>query len=259
LTVVIKRVLADRQAEDGPATPATGPDGRPSHRVFLDRDERRLGWFVAAIAITGVAVVLTVTLSRPSGLGGSADLSALPDAPAASWAGVPAAGDTGPAPAGSTPPGSVPTPAPGLPGGPAAAPATGAVAASPKAGATATPGGMAGPATTAAAATDGPRATTEPVPTTDPPPYVQATLADLSAEISRQVDAGQLDPTTGYDLQSKVHQVAREVSEGDWAAARYYAGRIRDKLRKYRDDGMLTSTGYQALIGRVDVLDNALA
>ncbi|HEU4347198.1 MAG TPA: hypothetical protein VFR35_05360 [Actinoplanes sp.] len=88
---------------------------------------------------------------------------------------------------------------------------------------------------------------------------MKAALVDLSAAIRRQVDAGQLDPTAGYDLQGKVYQVAREVSEGHWAAARYYADRIREKLRKYRDDGMLTSTGYQALIARVDVLDDALA
>ena len=65
MTVVIKRVLADRQAEDGPATPATGPDGEPSHPMAPDRDQRRLGWFVAAIAITAVVVVLTVTLTSP--------------------------------------------------------------------------------------------------------------------------------------------------------------------------------------------------
>jgi hypothetical protein len=50
----------------------------------------------------------------------------------------------------------------------------------------------------------------------------------------------------------------REVQEGDLAAARYYTDRLREKIGKYRDDGRLSSTGYEALIARVDVLDDAL-
>jgi hypothetical protein len=121
------------------------------------------------------------------------------------------------------------------------------------------PGGTAGSGITAPATGDPPATTAEPLPTITIAPDVKAALADLSAEITYRVDAGQLDPVAGDDLQSKVKQVAREVSEGNWAAARYYADRIREKLRKYRDDGTVTSTGYQALIARVDVLDAALS
>lgn len=259
---MLKRLLADRRpAEDGSAGPTTTADDATLSPVAPDPGERRLGWLVAAIAIVAV-VVLAATLSRLPGLRGSVHPSAVPAAPAASWAGDDSAGHTSPGPAGGTPTGSVAAPPPaGGPGDPEAPPAAaGGLPAATAAGqaaaptgpaATTAPGGTAGPATTSPAGTDGS------VP--DLPPGVQTAIDDLSAEIRRQVNAGQLDPTAGYDLQGKVQQVAREVSEGDWAAARYYAGRIRDKLGKYLDDGTLTSTGYQALVRRLDVLDEALS
>lgn len=278
LTVVLKRVLADRrQAEDGQAAPAAawdglaagsdGPDGgAAAHPVAPDLGERRLGLFVVAIAVA-VVLVVAATLTRLPGLRGSPDPSALRAAPAASspTGGVAPAGETSPGPAG-TPTSSVVAPPPAggpinpaaTPGRPGVDPATGVAAAPTGPEATAGPG-TAGPATTAPAGTAGPGATAEPVPTGGSATDVQAALADLSAAISQQVEAGRLDPVAGSDLQGKVHQVAREVSEGDWGAARYYADRIRYKLRKYRDDGRLTSTGYQVLIARLDVVDDALS
>jgi hypothetical protein len=270
LTVVLNRVLADRrQSEDDQAAPAAR-EGDAGDPVAPDLGERRLGWLVAAAAIA-VVVVLAATLSRLPGLRGSPDPSALQGAPAVSGAGdAPAAGDATPGPAGSTSTGTLEAPlleggpgdpaaAPGARGGPLTPAAAGSAAGVPGPGATAAPGGTAAAKTTAPAATGGPEATAEPVPTTDLPPDVQAALAELSAAIRQQVAAGQFDRYAGDDLQGKVHQVAREVSEGDWAAARYYAGRIRDKLGKYRDDRRLTSTGYQVLVARVDALNDALS
>ena len=128
-------------------------------------------------------------------------------------------------------------------------------AATPGASTTTAPAGGAGSGVTSPAPND---PATTPAPTTLPPD-VRAALSDLSAEINIQVAAGQLDPVAGNDLQGKVHQVAREVSEGDWAAARYYAGRIRVKLGKYLDDGMVTSSAYRALITKLDAVDAALS
>jgi hypothetical protein len=270
LTVVLKRVLSDcRQADEELGAPAAAPVGDTSYPVTPDLAERRLGWFLAAAAIA-VVVVLAATLSKLPGLRESPDQSLLGAPPGASVAGdAPVADDARLGPAGSTPTGSVegpvpvggpgnPAAAPGAPGGPLTPTAAGPVAGLPGP-ATAARGGTTAPQTTAPAATDTPHATANPVPTTDLPPAAQVALAELSAAIRQQVIAGQFDPDAGTDLQGKVHQVAREVSDGDWAAARYYAGRIREKLRKYRDDGRLTSTGYQTLIARLDVLDDALA
>jgi hypothetical protein len=269
LTVVLKRVLADRrQAEDERPAPAAAPVG-DEYPVAPDLGERRLGMFVVVVVVA-VVVVLTATLSRLPGFWGSPDPSTVQGVPDASAAGdASSAGDATLGPAGGTPTGSGtalppagaprnPAAAPGAPDGPRtsrAALATGGPAAPPGPGATAAaPGGTTQPGTTAPAAIDEPEATAEPVQ-----PDVQAALADLSAAIHRQVDAGQLAPFAGDELQSKVHQVAREVGEGNWAAARYYADRIREKLRKYREDGYLTSTGYQALIARLNVVDDALS
>jgi hypothetical protein len=60
------------------------------------------------------------------------------------------------------------------------------------------------------------------------------------------------------DLQSKVSQVAREADEGNVAAARSHAVKIREKLGKYRDGGMVTAAGYQALVARVDAVISGL-
>ena len=97
------------------------------------------------------------------------------------------------------------------------------------------------------------------MPSVSPPPTAQAAIADLRAEIREQAYAGQLDPQAGLDLLDKVDQIAHEVSEAHWAAARDLVHKVRDKLDKLRHDGLLTSTGYQTLIVRVDVLDKALA
>ena len=142
---------------------------------------------------------------------------------------------------------------PGMPGDPSAG--VPGQAATPGASTTTAPAGAAGSGT-ASPAPNNPTTTAAP---TALPPDVQAALNDLSAEISDQVAARQLDPVAGDDLQGKVHQVAREASEGDWTAARYYAGRIRDKLRKYLDDGFVTSAGYRALISKLDAVDAALS
>lgn len=254
LTVVPKRVLAARRpAEDRSAGPAVDAARETFDPVAPDVGERRLGWLVAAIAIVAV-MILAATLTSLPGLRGSAEPSGVPGAPAASWAGRDPVDRATPGPAGSLPTGPVAAPSAGGGGDPAAAPpaVNGPGRAPTPAGpaATTAPGATAGPATTTPAATGGSGADLL---------DVQTAIADLSAEIRRQVDAGQLDPTAGSDLQSKVQQVAREVSDGDWSSARYYAGRIRDKLDKYRYDGLVTSTGYQALISRLDVLDDALS
>jgi hypothetical protein len=246
-----------------PGEPAGVRHGETSDPAQLDRRERGRGWTAAAVAVA--VVVLATSLSMLRSLGGMADPSGLHGAPAASTSGSAPSGRADSRPGGLTQPpssGPVTVNAGASPGAPAAAgpDATAAPAATAGPDATAAPAATAGPdATAAPAATAGPHATAEPVPTASPPPDVQAAIADMRAAIDDQVDAGQLDPYAGSDLQGKVDQIAREVSEGDWAEARYYAARLRDKLAKYRDDGKLTSTGYQTLVARLDVLDDTLS
>jgi hypothetical protein len=101
--------------------------------------------------------------------------------------------------------------------------------------------------------------TTAPAPAVTAPRGIDSAIRDLRAAITDQVDNGRLAADAGADLRGKVDQVAREASEKDLARARYYASRIRVKLGKYRDDGLLTAAGYQILIARLDILDGTLA
>jgi len=266
LTVVLKRLLADRdQAEGGQAPLAVASPSEGSLQGEPDPGMRRLGWMVAVVVVL-IVVGVAVALSRLPGLWES-DRPASRAAPAATWVGeFPSAGNTGSGPAGSAPAAAggsrssgAPQPGSTIAGVPTAGASGGAVA--PALDATATPPATMGPGATTgttAPVTGETGATAQPGPTTAIPPDLKSALADLSAEINFQVDAGQLAPIAGSDLQGKVNQVAREASEGDWDAAHYYADRIREKLRKYRADGMVTYSGYQALIAKLDVVDAAL-
>jgi hypothetical protein len=100
---------------------------------------------------------------------------------------------------------------------------------------------------------------TAPAPAVTLPPGIDSAIGDLRAAITEQVDNGRLAADAGADLRGKVDQVAREAGEKDLARARYYASRIRVKLGKYRDDGLLTAAGYQILIARLDIPANTLA
>jgi hypothetical protein len=209
--------------------------------------------FALAAALVAV-LVLAVLLSRLSSLRGSPDSADVRGAPGASAeANIPVG------PLSSTPAGSANTPAPTerQPASPGLAPGTGAGPSVPTG--PAAPGGAVGLPGPARPATAGPQATAGPAAPVNPPPDVQAAIADLRSAVRQQIDTGQLDAGAGDDLLSKVDQIAREVSEGDRAAARTYADRMRDKLGKYRDDGALTPAGYQALTARLGALDEALA
>jgi hypothetical protein len=88
---------------------------------------------------------------------------------------------------------------------------------------------------------------------------VQAAVADLSAAIREQVTARQLASSSADELQGKVDKIGDAASAGDWAKARDYAAEVRDRLGKYLDDGTVTAAGYQVLIARLDVVDDALS
>jgi hypothetical protein len=88
---------------------------------------------------------------------------------------------------------------------------------------------------------------------------VQAAVADLSDAVREQVNTGQLTSSSGYELQGKVNKIGETASAGDWAKARDYAAEVRERLGKYRDSGTVTATGYQVLIARLDVVDDALS
>jgi FIMAH domain len=250
LIVVLRRVVADRR-EDRDRPVASSPE--PSPTVHPDLGERRLGWLAVTAAIT-VMVVAGVVLTSLPRLRGSVHPSAAQNAT------PPAAVSTGPL--SSTPPASAGAqPRSGQqPGQPDTPPAADAQLPVPVGTLLPTaPLATPGPDTTTWALPTGvPPPTALPVPTTLAPPGIQAAIADLRGEIRKQVDAGNLDPAVGEDLQGKVSQVAREVNEGDRAAALEYARKIREKLGKYRNDGTLTSAGYQALVARVDTIIGAL-
>ena len=88
---------------------------------------------------------------------------------------------------------------------------------------------------------------------------MQAAVADLSAAIREQVNAGQLASSSADELQGKVNKIGEAARAGDWAKARNYAAEVRARLGKYRDAGTVTATGYQVLIARLNVVDDALS
>ena len=88
---------------------------------------------------------------------------------------------------------------------------------------------------------------------------VQAAVADLSAAIGEQVNAGQLAPSSAEELRGKVDKIGEAARAGDWAKARDYAAEVRARLGKYLDAGTVTATGYQVLIARLNVVDDALS
>jgi hypothetical protein len=88
---------------------------------------------------------------------------------------------------------------------------------------------------------------------------LQAAVADLSAAIREQVNARQLTSSSAEELQGKVDKIGEAANAGDWAKARDYAMAARERLGKYLASGTVTSTGYQVLIARLDVVDDALS
>ena len=81
----------------------------------------------------------------------------------------------------------------------------------------------------------------------------------MSAAIGEQVNAGQLASSSAEELQGKVDKIAEAARTGDWAKARNYAAEVRERLGKYLDAGTVTATGYQVLIARLNVVDDALS
>lgn len=219
------------------ATNGVLPSGSPETEDPHTRGRRRAVATVVALAVAlATAVTVLLTGATPS------EHSARPTAP-------PATGGASLGPNGT--PGSAP-PAPSVTPrrpDPFALP-----------GATAPPGANGGTPvpTGTSAAPAGSEQTVSPVPTAAPRPDASAAIADLRAEIQEQELAGELHPDAADDLRSKVDQVLREANEADWPAARYYAGKIREKLGKLLDYGTVTLVGYQALTAQVDVLDRAL-
>jgi hypothetical protein len=247
LTVVLRRVVADSRPDEDRPAPAAPP------AVRADLGERRLGWLAVAAAVAVVVVAAMAVTSLPTLRGSARSTIAVPAAtapavdsagplsappPVAAEAARPSAQKSGQP---DTPPaaGTQPTVPVGtlLPPAPTAAP---------------------GPETTTQPLPGVPVPTAKPVPTTVPPPGIQTAIADLRAEIRKQVNAGNVEPSASGDLQSRVNQVAREANEGDVAAARSHAVKIREMLGKYRDGGMVTAGGYQALVARVDAVISAL-
>ena len=215
-------------------------DGRAADPAPPDGGERRLGWIAASIAVAAV-VVVGATLSTLLPVRDRADVPASHSETVAT-----AILDASSAPAGTPPPGSavrVPA-APQTDGaGDVVAPLTVAGTA---------PGRSRPPATARPRA----NATTAPAPATRLPPDVQAAIAAVRAAIQHQVDTGQLDPYAGAQLLGKVDQVARALGEGDWTAAATYDSSIWERLRVYREEGKVTTTGYQAIVA---ALENARA
>jgi len=239
--------VADSRPDEDRPDPAAPPVGRS------DLGERRLGWLAVAGAVAVVVVAAMALTSLPR-LRGSARSPIA--APAAT---VPAADPAGPPSAAPPVAAEAVRPSPQKSGQPDTPPAVGTQPTVPV-GTLLPPAPIAapGPETTTQPLPGLPAPTAKPVPTTVPPPGIQAAIADLRAEIRKQVNAGNLEPSASGDLQSKVNQVAREANEGDVAAARSHAVKVREKLGKYRDGGMVTAAGYQALVARVDAVISAL-
>ena len=116
------------------------------------------------------------------------------------------------------------------------------------------------PTATVAPTTTSPTVTVAPTTTTASRlAQVEAAVADLSTAIGEQVNAGQLASSSAEELQGKVDKIGEAARAGDWAKARNYAAEVRERLGKYLDAGTVTATGYQALIARVNVVDQALS
>jgi hypothetical protein len=246
--------LAAQQPSTAPSA-AAGTGGTLGARDAADprwRDsaERRLGWIAVAASITVVGAL-------------AGTLSTLPmrrdviEAPASQQPPIMtlAPGTAAASPATDPSAAAVTAPPPPLRSAGTAA-ALGASSSTPS---MARPGGARGQRAGVPVTIDVPPTTAPPVGATTHTSGIQTAVAAMRAAIRYQVDSGHLDPVAGADLHSKVDQVAREASEGDLTRARYYAGRIRDKLGKYRDDRLLTPDAYQMLIAHLDVLDQALA
>lgn len=220
----------------------TATDGRPADPAPPDGGERRLGWIAASIA-AGAVVVVGATLSTLLPMRDRAEVSvshqetvatAIPDAPSAP------AGTRRPKSAGKASSGPRPATVAAGAGG-VVAPSTGA-------------GTAPGPSRPPAVAR--PRANATAAPATGLPPDLQAAIAAVRATIQHQIDTGQLDRYAGAVLLGEVDQVARALGDRDWTAAADYASTLWVKLGIYREEGKVTTTGYQAIVA---ALENARA
>lgn len=244
-------------ADDPVAGPTGAPDPDDVDSAAVGTGRRRLGSAMVA-AVVGVPVVLAVATTALLTGAGSGQPSGQPPATPAATAG--AASNLASGPAASRPTqgpapdrprsGALPT-GPAVPGGTPGPPST------PDPALTIGPALTVGPALPGATAPTSPTVT--PVATVAVPADLRTAIYNMQTAIEEQVQAGQLDPTSGDDLQSKVNQIAREASEGDWTAAKYYAAKLREKLGKLLDDGRLTVAGYETLIVRLDAIDEALS
>ncbi|MBQ0906042.1 hypothetical protein [Micromonospora sp. U21] len=119
-----------------------------------------------------------------------------------------------------------------------------------------------------AASTDAtPDLTTEPLPppiTTEPRPSPTATqkprqrpadlIAGIQVGLTQLVRDGQLDEDEAEDLDKWLEESSRALAKGETDKAWDKLREVAEKAGKFRDEGKLTSTGYQALSGALTQL-----
>ena len=76
----------------------------------------------------------------------------------------------------------------------------------------------------------------------------------MRASIQRQVHAGQLNPSAAEDLHKKIDEVARAINTGNANETNKKVGELREKLARLRQDGKLSSIGYDELVAYLDQL-----
>jgi len=102
-------------------------------------------------------------------------------------------------------------------------------------------------------------------PTATPPPHAAQSVAPPADEVAavralaeQQVRTGQLDPKAANDLRKRLDDITRRLDRNDPDRAAGTVTELSEKLTDLRDDGQLTTAGYDTLVPGLDRLAAAL-